>query len=497
MKKRHGKFNKMVAFFAFAVLAFVGGSLFAAGGAILEGLAVGGTLTAGAVITANVLPIWFKMVDGVKTFLELSEDEVKGLTAEERSLYYKAAHDHVFDTVKSLQETIVGMENKDPEKLEKALDQLKNYETMFETLKATQLNQGEIIAEMKKNGSNAEQKVTFEGLLKSAWDEKAEDLSQALSGEKGMVSMNINKAEQTYGDINSGLDFAQMRPGVIDIPVRRPRVRSLFRTTPVNTEFVKYVEQDTVIRDAQNVAKCAAVTSTTKETLIVRNIETKVIKDQISFCRLFVDDYPFMRERINRLLTQSIELREDDQLLLGDNTGNNTNSIDNVASEFSAANPACDISASVDAATYVDLILGMRTQIVKLGQQDAYMPDTVLVELCDWFKLVESRKDADGNYIDSRVSNVNGQPFIGGMQVIPLHNVAANTCYVFDSTKGEVLDRMMLELELAFQNKDNWEKEIADLKGFIRINFWVPNNWANAFMKCSDVATAIAAIDKP
>ncbi len=56
---------------------------------------------------------------------------------------------------------------------------------------------------------------------------------------------------------------------------------------------------------------------------------------------------------------------------------------------------------------------------------------------------------------------------------------------------------MMLELELAFQNKDNWEKEIADLKGFIRINFWVPNNWANAFMKCSDVATAIAAIDKP
>ena len=145
----------------------------------------------------------------------------------------------------------------------------------------------------------------------------------------------------------------------------------------------------------------------------------------------------------------------------------------------------------------VDLILGMRTQIAKLGELNEFMPNIVLVDLCDWFIEVESRKDLNNNYIDSRVTIVNGVPFIAGMMVIPLQNVGANKLFVFDSSKAEVLDRMTVEIEVAFQNKDNWEKEIADMKGILRENLWSPNNWHNAFMKCSDIAAALIAITKP
>ena len=50
---------------------------------------------------------------------------------------------------------------------------------------------------------------------------------------------------------------------------------------------------------------------------------------------------------------------------------------------------------------------------------------------------------------------------------------------------------------LLLKTKDNWEKEIATLKGLERLNFLVPTNYQNAFMKCTDVTVAIAAIDKP
>jgi hypothetical protein len=488
--------STMLKTFAFAIFSFMfiaGASALGTGASLLfEGLALGG----GIATTYASLPLWFKMVDNVKTFLELSEEEVGKLTPEERSLYYKAAHDHVMVSVKELKTQMENLDN-DTEKAVKLTEQLKNYEMMFNTLQKTQINQGEIISNMKNNsGSNGP--VTFDGLMKSAWDTAIEEgqLDKALK-EKTGVQLTVNKAEQTYGDINAGSDFAQMREGVIDKPIRAPKIRSLFPTTPVSTEFYKYVEQNTVVRDAQNVAKCAAVTSTTKETLVVNSIETKVVKDMIDFCRLFVADYPFMRSRIDRLINQSLALRIDAQLLLGDGTGNNLNSIDLYSSEFSAANPVCTLTASIQAANMVDLILGMQTQIIELGEQESFDPNVVIVNKCDWFKNVESLKDLNNNYLDSRVTMIGGTPYIGGMMVMWTPIVAQNTLYVFDTTKGEIIDRQMVEIDVAFENRDNWEKEIATLKGLERLNFLVPSNWQNAFMKSSDVTTAIAAINKP
>ena len=450
----------------------------------------------GAGVSVASLPIWFKMVNAIKTFTEMSEEEIVKLTSEERSMYYKAAHDHVFEAVKELKNQISELDN-DTLKAVNLTEQLKGYEKMFDTLKQTQINQGEIIASLKRSNGEDLTPKTFNDVVKAAWDSATgeDKLKNALST-KTDVQFTINKASQTYGDITSGSDFAQMRAGVIDQPVRAPKIRSMFRSVPVSTEFYKYVQQTTVVRDAQNVALCAAVTSTTKETLTVASIETKVVKDMIDFCRAFVSDYPFMLSRINLLINQSLSLRIDSQLLLGDGLGVNLNSIDSVSSEFSAANVACVLTTSIQTANMVDLILGMQTQIIELGAQNGFDPDVVLVNKCDWFKNVESLKDLDNNYLDARVSMIGGTPFVGGMMVAWTPLVVQNTAYVFDSTKGEIIDRQSLEIDIAFENKDNWEKEIATLKGLERLNFLVPSNLSNAFMKCSDVATAVTAITK-
>jgi HK97 family phage major capsid protein len=450
----------------------------------------------GAGATFASLPVWFKMVDQVKTFSSLSDEEIKGLTAEERSMYYKASHENLVESVKGLKTEMENIDN-DTAKAKNLESQLKQYEQMFEALKSTQLNQGELIANMKALGVDMKDE-SFSGLVKSAWDDAVEEgaLKRALA-DKTNMSIVVSKATQTYGDVDSGEDFAQMRVGVIDQPIRTPKIRSLFPVTPLSTEFFKYVEQDSVIRDAQMAVKCAAITSTTKETLLVSSISTKVVKDMIDFCRLFVADYPFMQTRINRLINTSLALKVDSQLLLGDGTGENIAGIAFYSSEFAANNPACDIAASIQSANMVDLILGMQTQIMELGQQNGYDPNVVLVNKCDWFVNVESLKDLDNNYLDARVTMIGGTPFIGGMMVVWSPIVAQNTVYVMDTSKGEILDRQSVELDVAFENRDNWEKEIATLKGLERLNLLVPNEWKNAFMMSTDVAVAIAAITKP
>jgi len=415
-------------------------------------------------------------------FKELNENQLADLEPSQLGAYHSAKAEH--EKVK-LEEELKSITDEQKANLES----IKNMEKILK-------EQSELIEELKESGIS-EDSETFEKALKSKFDESYEKLKEYKGGQLQTVDIHIEKGAQDYGDIDSGLDFAQFRAGVTDIPVRQPRFKSLFGSIPLNTEFYKYTEQDTVVRDGKNVAKCTAVSTSTKETLIVRNITTTNIKDMIEFCIEFVEDYTFMQSRINKLLMESVALRVDQQILLGTGLNDETFSIDSVSSEFSATNVVCDISQEIQDGSFVDLILGMQTQIDMLGEQSFYSANTVIVNKCDWFVGVESRKDANNNYLDDRVTYVSGVPFIGGMRVLTSPLVPQNTCYVFDSTKGEIIQRRGVQMSISYENRDAWEKEIGYIKAYESLNFLVMNNNKNAFMKCSDVQTAITAITTP
>jgi len=418
-------------------------------------------------------------------FVKKSIEEVSAMTAEAQTEYLKAKES--FESEMKLKELakVSNLEAKSSEneaKLKAANEEI--------------VKLGTEVAKMKEVKSAPKSK---KGLLAAVLESKKTELEELVKKGSGSLSIVLDeKATQTYGDIDSGEDFAQFRQGIIDQPVRGVVFKSLFRNTPLSTQFLKYTEQDSVVRDAKNVANCAPVTSLTKETLKVSNIEPVKVKDIITGCTDFINDFPFMEARMRRLLTESVMLKVDQQILLGSGTAPETNSIDSVSSEFDAANVACPLTASIQTANYIDLIRGMATQVWELGKQNSFMPDTVIVNNCDWFKLVESDKDANNNYLDNRVVMQGGSTYVvtmaGLLKVVTSPIVASNTCYVLDSTKGEIIDRQQFTIDIAFENASEWESDLFSMKGAERVNFLVPNEVANAFMKCSDVATAIGAI---
>ena len=443
-----------------------------------------------------VIAPWFVMTGTDKAFKALTGEEYEALDDEQKSQYEIALLKHNTEKEAAIKAELTKLQvdataNKDIIKqLKDQLDAMnKDIPAMLIALKA----QGTELAKLKNTGAIS--KDTFKKRMKAAFDEKASDIID-LEKRQAQAIFSVAKASQMYGDITDGSDFAYMRPGVIDKPVRRTRIRQLFSTIPLSTEYYKYTEQTTVVRDAKGVALCTAVTSNTKETLTVQSKQTVVIKDMITFCRDFIADYPFMQSRIDKLIRDSMALEIDKQLLGVSTSVIKTDSILGVASEFSAANVSAPVTASIQAANFIDLIGAMDMQIDVLSEGE-FMPDTVIVNRHDWFRLVESLKDKNDNYLSKDIVTTGGSIFIKGMLVVMTSICPSGACIVFDSTKGEILDRMTIEVEISTTDGTDWQAGLAKIMAKERLNFIVPSNYANAFMKCTDIDVAIAAITKP
>lgn len=312
----------------------------------------------------------------------------------------------------------------------------------------------------------------------------------------GSGELNL-KAVIDYNNLTQTGQLDQLDSSIAYQPVEAPKVISLFPRISMITETYSYLDQDAVIRDAKGVAKCASSTHTTEETIVAKRVNDVLIKDTVDICLDYAEDYFFVEESARKLINDNLGAEIDNQLVLGTNSATSMNSIDNVSSEFSATNVDAPIGATIQQAQYVDLVVGMATQIEVLGKENAYMPNVVLANKMDVYKFILSAKTTEGQYLDPRVSVVNGQLYVAGLMVVTSPFVAANTVYVFDSSKGAILDRRTMTLQMSTENGTNFVDGFGTLKGTARLQFLVKDAEANAFMKCSDVAAGITAITAP
>jgi len=329
---------------------------------------------------------------------------------------------------------------------------------------------------------------------KSVFDmikEKAQNIKNVIEQKSGVVNLVI-KANQNPVDIQVRELYAQEIEGTTFRPVRATRIIDLFRRVPVSTEFVKYREEDVVTRDAKVVIACATSTHNTKKTWKVRTVQIAKIRDFVDVCIDMMDDYSFVTSEIENLVESSVKLVEDSEILLG--TGDIL-SIDSIASIFDPANVLAPFTGAFTFPTIAELTGAMKAQIFTFGAQNSWDADTILMNYNDFVKF-QHTKDTEGNYLLPNFVST-GSAVLNGMNVVTSPLVAPNELYVFDSTRGVVLERQGVEISMAYENNDNFEHEVVTIKAVERIQFHVPTIEQNAFMKCDDIATALASITAP
>ena len=341
------------------------------------------------------------------------------------------------------------------------------------------------IAGLKENAKNAP--VAKKSLLDLV-TEKGESIKNMIRSKSGIVELAL-KAIQTPADITLGSDYAQFLEGTVEKPVRATSIIDLFRRTSVSTEYVKYREEDVVTRDAKVVVACATSTHNTKKTWITRTVQIAKIRDFVDVCIDMMDDYSFVESEIKQLVSQSIKLTEDFEILLG---AGSILSIDTISSEFDPANVLAPYTGAFTSATLAELTGAMKAQIFTFGAQNSWDADTILMNYNDWIKFMHT-KNSDGDYLLPNFV-MSGESVLNGMRVVTSPIVAPNTLYVMDSSKGQILDRMASTIEMAYENNDNFEHEVVTIKAVERLQFHVSTIERDAFMKCSDIATALGLI---
>jgi hypothetical protein len=167
-------------------------------------------------------------------------------------------------------------------------------------------------------------------------------------------------------------------------------------------------------------------------------------------------------------------------------------SIDSIASEFNPANVLAPFEDSFEKPTIGDLTAAMKAQIYVFGQENKWQADTIIMNYVDMIKYLHA-KDSDGNYLFPNFV-MGATDRINDMRIVTSPICAVGTLYVFDSTKGSILNRKALSVTASYENKDNVEKELVTFVASARMQFHVRNINRDAFMKCSDITLALAQI---
>lgn len=423
-------------------------------------------------------------------FKSLSFEDVKKLEDEDYDQYMEALDKNRLETIEAIKD---GKANK--EDLEKLVDEISEIKNDYiKSLLKAQKEQGEFLSQLKIQHKQTGERKTVKELI----EEKSDEI-KAIKNHPLSIFVETNKANQVPGDIGDRDDLAERVPGVEQIARRRPFVKDWFRVVRTDTEYIRKTEQDVVVRDAKNVAQCAASTHNTKLTWKQTTLQQKKVRDFVHVCIDMMEDYDFVEGEIRDLINYGVQIKVDNGLLLDDGTGANLNGIDSYASTFAADLAGADYSAAtgtpIQAPNVGDLICVAGAQIEFLGQENKFMPNVAFLNPKQ-IKLLRLTKDQNDQYLLPNILSTNGDE-VNDIRLVGNPLVPENEAYVMDSTMGVIYQRKATEVAMSFENNDNFETETVTIKGLERLNLWVSDNNSNAFMHISSISAAITAITAP
>ncbi len=362
----------------------------------------------------------------------------------------------------------------------KDVDTLKNE---LNELKEVATNQGEALAKFKSlEEKRSETPLTFADAIRSAVLDNIDKI-KAVKGGSASGTGVIEVKEVTSADVIDSTASYYIS-GIGKQPVRRIFLDGLFAHGSVGFESggtITYWDQNTLSRDAANVAECGTIPESDIDWKEYSVTFTKVA-DSIPICNEAMEDYAFIESEVKNFLLENVLLQNDVNILAGVDTASQTW----VAGAF---------ATSINGATIYDVIKVGKTQIENSGQNNMYQPNVVLMNPTDHTLMLLS-KDANDQYLFPTFMS-GSETAIDGMLIISTPLVTQNELYILDSSKGTIYDHRGLSLDYASEHADDFLHDRIRLRATLRKAFVVRNVNANAFLKVDSISAAITALETP
>lgn len=283
-------------------------------------------------------------------------------------------------------------------------------------------------------------------------------------------AFNIDDVELTaeFKDVHTGSIGATSHPGfgevrrspMVQAPMRSYRVRDLFPTMNTNAVMIEYIEEQGFLASGDNAAAPVSERSGTEGVdatfglkpksninFEIKTTPIRTIAHWVPASRNVLDDEPQLRGIIDTRLLYGLRLVEDEQILLGDGTGQNLLGLLNTPGiqVFPGAGYVVPANES-----YVDAIRRAATRVV-LAE---YEPTGIVVHPYDWERM-ELTKATDGTYIVAGSVTSGADKRLWQLPVVASPAQPEGTALVGAfGLAAQVFDRMASNIRTADQHAD-------------------------------------------
>lgn len=357
-------------------------------------------------------------------------------------------------------------------KLGASNDELRVLKEQFATLeqKALEgLGRGNRRAEPDSLGKQFVESDRFKGFIESGGHQSAHGRVD-LQVKTTLTSLTTDAAG-SVGDFGN----APYRDGIVMLPRRRLRVRDLLPSIRINSASVEVP----IFKARNNNAGMVAEGASKPESDLQADMQTfaaRTIAHWIKASRQILDDAPQLRGLIDVELIYGLGLKEESQLLSGDNTGQNLYGMIPQATVYAPTNPPADINL-------ID-VLGLAALQAALAE---FVADGAILHPSDWMQM-RMLKNSQGDYIFGP-PNSPVEPRVFGMPVVPTQAMTARKFLVGQfQVAATVYDRWEARVETGFVN-DDFIKNLVTVLGEERLAFAVKQPNALVY---GDFDTALA-----
>lgn len=286
---------------------------------------------------------------------------------------------------------------------------------------------------------------------KSFSERAAEELTKSWNGSKGSFeAKTFNKSLGSDAGSAGSLIQPMQVPGIVMPGQRRLTIRDLLAQGRISSNSLEYVREEVFTNNADIVAE-KALKPESDITFSKQTANVRTIAHWVQASRQVMDDAPMLQSYVNNRLLYGLALKEENQMLNGDGSGDNLDGINHVATAY-------DTSLNRSGDTRADIIAHAIYQVT----ESEFSASGIILNPRDWHNIA-LLKDNEGRYLfggpQAFTSNV-----MWGLPVVPTKAQVTGTFTVggFDMA-SQVWDRMDATIEVSREDRDNFVKNMLTI----------------------------------
>ena len=252
------------------------------------------------------------------------------------------------------------------------------------------------------------------------------------------------------GSATSGVLLFDRLPGIVPLAMRRLRLRQLFSAAPTDKNAIDFVKVNTFSKVVSPQTEGSAK-GESEMTFTTSSVGVKTIATWIPATVQILEDMQGLQQLLTESLVYALEEEIEDQILSGDNTGNNLNGLTTQATAFDTT-----LTVASDGWEKVDLV-GRAVQQINAANE--VPPDFVVLHPTDYWGM-RLIKDTTGRYVFDRPDGAVSFSPIWGLTPIVTTAITAGYFLVGSSAPNvaSIRNRTGINVDISREHDDYFIK---------------------------------------